>query len=170
MTAAERILAVLATEVQSAIILDTDDVRAVCQRVKELEAEMYKRTCLVETWADKCFRYFYRLTRMRKAFRRTGKQLLASRAECMGGAYWPVPEDVLKKPREYGVWHYGSEEQPENGRRVIYGCPDERGWEPYIEDKWNREFRIPRDFVWRYGDNPQTQPPEHVLRRLRGES
>ena len=52
--AADRVLAVLATEVQSAIILDTGDVRAVCLRVKELEADIAIFTDVAFSKRDRC--------------------------------------------------------------------------------------------------------------------
>ena len=52
--AADRILAVLATEVQSAIILDTGDVRAVCLRVKELEADIAIYVDVAFSKRDRC--------------------------------------------------------------------------------------------------------------------
>jgi len=73
--AADRVLAVLATEVQSAIILDTGDVRAVCLRVKELEAELEKFYRVRQSWIHGFDRATNRLDRMRKAFKRVARQL-----------------------------------------------------------------------------------------------
>ena len=164
----EYIVARRVKELEAKLAASEASVRGLIEGQVELEArlEEQQRVCRVITRIRQ--KAQARLDRMRKAFGRTGKQLLAMRAECMGGAYWPVPEHVLKKLREYGVWRYGADEQPEDNKPVLTCYRNEEFpiWELTYWEMWPCWASVEKWEMWRYID----PPPEHVLRRLRGET
>ena len=160
--AADRILQRYATLYGDSGPAQTRDEYIVARRVKELEAKLAASEASVRGLIEGQVELEAKLLEQRRVCR------VITRIRQKAQARLDRMRKAFKRIAARDRWHYGAEEQPEENKPVLTCYRNEEFpiWELTYWEMWPCWASVEKWEMWRYID----PPPEHVLRRLRGET